>query len=141
MDLLKKLAKEVSVFGIVLVVFLGLFAYRTITFKDYKTISQTQLEEKLTKQEDFIVVLGDSSTADMNAFISVMQEFTTKNRDTDLFYVDSYGIKDFNTWVDDKLDISVTYPSTLIIEDGKLKAHKDGAIQYYYLKDFIANNK
>lgn len=141
MDLLKKLAKEVGVFGIVLVVFLGLFAYRTITFKDYKTISQSQLEEKLTKQEDFIVVLGDSSTADMNSFISIMQEFTTKNRDTDLFYVDSYGIKDFNTWVNEKLKISVKYPSTLIIEDGQLKAHKDGALQYYYLKDFITNNK
>ena len=141
MDLLKKFAKEVSVFGIVLVVFLGLFGYRTITFKGYKTINQTQLEEKLTKQDDFVVVLGDSSTTDMVSFMSVMETFTTKNRDTDLFYVDSYGIKDFNTWVDEKLEISVTYPSTLISEDGKVKAHKDGAVQYYYLKDFITNNK
>lgn len=141
MELLKKFAKELSVFGLVLVVFLGLFAYRTITFKGYKEISQTQLEEKVTAKEDFIVVVGDSSTSDMYSFTSIMEEFTTKNRDTDLFYVDSYGIEDFNTWLDETLNIAVTYPSTIIVEDGAVKASKDGALQYYYLKDFIANNK
>ena len=141
MELLKKFAKELSVFGLVLVIFLGLFAYRTITFKGYKEISQTQLEEKVTAKEDFIVVVGDSSTSDMYSFTSIMEEFTTKNRDTDLFYVDSYEIEDFNTWLDETLNIAVTYPSTIIVEDGAVKASKDGALQYYYLKDFITNNK
>ena len=140
MELLKKFAKELSVFGIIIVIFLGLFGYRTITFKDYKTINQTKLEEKLNAKEDFIVVLGDSSTQGMYSFDKVMKEYTTKNRDVPFFYVDSKGIKDFNKWVDEKLKVSVTYPSTLIIEDGTVKAKKDGALQYYYLKDFITGN-
>ena len=141
MELLKKFAKELSVFGIILVIFLGLFTYRTITFKDYKTISQSKLEQKITAKESFVVVLGDSSTSAMYSFDSVMKEFTTKNRDIDLYYVDSYGIKDFEKWVDEKLKVSVTYPSTIIVENGEVKANKDGALQYYYLKDFITNNK
>ena len=50
MEFIKKFAKEISVFGIVLVVFFGLFAYRQITFKDYKTISQKQLTSMVEKQ-------------------------------------------------------------------------------------------
>ena len=141
MELLKKFAKELSVFGIIIVVFLGLFTYRSITFKGYKTINQTKLEQKVTAKEDFIVVLGDSSTSAMYSFDSVMKEFTTKNRDIEIFYVDSNGIKDFDKWVDTTLKTSVTYPSTIIVEDGVVKAKKDGALQYYYLKDFITNNK
>lgn len=141
MELLKKFAKELSVFGIIIVVFLGLFTYRSITFKGYKTINQTKLEQKVTAKEDFIVVLGDSSTSAMYSFDSVMKEFTTKNRDIEIFYVDSNGIKDFDKWVDKTLKTSVTYPSTIIVEDGAVKAKKDGALQYYYLKDFITNNK
>ena len=54
---------------------------------------------------------------------------------------DSKGIKDFDKWVDTTLKTSVTYPSTIIVDDGAVKAKKDGALQYYYLKDFITNNK
>ena len=141
MELLKKFAKELSVFGIIIVVFLGLFTYRSITFKGYKTINQTKLEQKVAAKEDFIVVLGDSSTSSMYSFAEVMNEFTTKNRDIEIFYVDSKGIKDFDKWVDTTLKTSVTYPSTIIVDDGAVKAKKDGALQYYYLKDFITNNK
>ena len=141
MELLKKFAKELSVFGIIIVVFLGLFTYLSITFKGYKTINQTKLEQKVAAKEDFIVVLGDSSTSSMYSFAEVMNEFTTKNRDIEIFYVDSKGIKDFDKWVDTTLKTSVTYPSTIIVDDGAVKAKKDGALQYYYLKDFITNNK
>ena len=36
MNFIKKFAKEISVFGLVLLIFLGLFIYRQATFKDYK---------------------------------------------------------------------------------------------------------
>ena len=47
MEFIKKFAKEISVFGLVLVVFLGLFIYRQATFKDYKTIKQSHLTEMI----------------------------------------------------------------------------------------------
>ena len=40
MEFIKKFAREISVFGIVLVIFLALFTYRQITFKDFKTLKE-----------------------------------------------------------------------------------------------------
>ena len=61
MNFIKKFAKEISVFGLVLLIFLGLFIYRQATFKDYKTISESRLTQMIKDQEDFVVVLGDST--------------------------------------------------------------------------------
>ena len=41
----KKLWKEISIFGIVIVVFLGLFIYRKITHVEFTTITQNALVE------------------------------------------------------------------------------------------------
>ena len=54
MEFIKKFAKEISVFGIVLVVFLVLFAYRQITFKDYTTISESRLTQMVSDQKDLL---------------------------------------------------------------------------------------
>ena len=40
-DFIKKFAREISVFGLVLVVFLGLFIYRQATYATYTTLSST----------------------------------------------------------------------------------------------------
>ena len=40
MDFFKKIGKEVSVFGLVFVVFIALFAYRQATHVELSTISQ-----------------------------------------------------------------------------------------------------
>jgi hypothetical protein len=47
MDFFKKIGKEVSVFGLVFVVFIALFAYRQVTHVELSTISQDKLEEKI----------------------------------------------------------------------------------------------
>ena len=47
MDFFKKIGKEVSVFGLVFVVFIALFAYRQATHVELSTISQDKLEEKI----------------------------------------------------------------------------------------------
>ena len=61
MNFIKKFAKEISVFGLVLVIFLGLFIYRQATFKDYKTVSQNELTNIVKYKKVFVVVLGDST--------------------------------------------------------------------------------
>ena len=50
MNFIKKFAKEISVFGLVLLIFLGLFIYRQATFKDYKTISESRLTQMIKDQ-------------------------------------------------------------------------------------------
>lgn len=140
MEFIKKFAKEISVFGIVLVVFLGLFAYRQITFKDYKTISQKQLTSMVEKQEDFVVVVGNSTDTTVLSYQDIMTKYTTKNRSTPLYYLDTNNIENVDQYIEDTFDTNVTYPSTLIIKDGKMTAKKDGIMQYYSLYDFIKEN-
>ena len=140
MEFIKKFAKEISVFGIVLVVFFGLFAYRQITFKDYKTISQKQLTSMVEKQEDFVVVVGNSTDTTVLSYQDIMTKYTSKNRSTPLYYLDTNNIENVDQYIEDTFDTNVTYPSTLIIKDGKMTAKKDGIMQYYSLYDFIKEN-
>lgn len=140
MEFIKKFAKEISVFGIIIVIFLALFVYRQMTFKDYTTITDTKLTEMVKAKEDFVVVLGDSSNSTMVAYQDIMQQYTTKNRGTDLYYVDSSAYDKFDDYVQKTFNTNVTYPATLIIKDGKIANKKEGAMQYYSLYDFIKEN-
>ena len=47
MDFFKKIGKEVSVFGLVFVVFIALFAYRQATHVELSTISQEKSKIKI----------------------------------------------------------------------------------------------
>ena len=140
MEFIKKFAKEISVFGIVLVVFLVLFAFRQITFKDYTTISESRLTQMVSDQKDFVVVLGDSTDTTVMSYQDVMATYTTKNRDIPLYYVDSSEDWIFDIYVEKDLNIIVNYPATLVIKDGKVVVKKEGYLQYYSLYDFIKEN-
>lgn len=140
MEFIKKFAKEISVFGIVLVIFLALFTYRQITFKDYKTISESKLTEMVKNKEDFVVVLGNSSDTNVLGYQEIMTKYTTQNRDIPLYYVDSSQDDNFNSYVEKTFNTNVSYPATLVIKDGKIVAKKEGAMQYYSLYDFIKEN-
>lgn len=140
MEFIKKFAKEISVFGIVLVIFLALFTYRQLTFKDYKTIKESQLTEMIENKEDFVVVLGDSTNSTVLGYQDVMTKYTTQNRDIPLYYVDSSNNEKFDSYVEKTLNTNVSYPATIIIKDGKVAAKKEGAMQYYSLYDFIKEN-
>ena len=140
MEFIKKFAKEISVFGIVLVIFLALFTYRQITFKDYKTISESKLTEMVKNKENFVVVLGNSSDTNVLGYQEVMTKYTTQNRDISLYYVDSSQDDNFNSYVEKTFNTNVSYPATLVIKDGKIVAKKEGAMQYYSLYDFIKEN-
>ena len=140
MEFIKKFAKEISVFGLVLVVFLGLFIYRQATFKDYKTIKQSHLTEMIESKEDFVVVLGDSSNTTVAGYQTIMTQYTTKNRSTPFYYLDTKDIKNINEYVEKTLGESVYYPATFVIKKGEVIAKKEGSMQYYSLYDFIKEN-
>ena len=141
MDFLKKFFKEISVFGIVIVVFLGLFVYRQFTFKDFTTIDTTKLTQMVEQKEDFVVVLGDSQNPSMFQYQETMQKYTTKNRDEKLYFADTNNQKTVSKYMQDTFHLEVTFPTTIVVEDGKVKNHKEGALTYYALVDFIKENK
>lgn len=140
MKFIRKFAKEISVFGLVLVVFLGLFIYRQATFKDYKTINESKLTDMMNEKEDFVVVLGDSTNTTVASYQTVMTKYTTKNRSTPFYYLDLSEVKDAESYVEKTFNANVTYPATFVIKDGEVKAKKEGIMQYYSLYDFIKEN-
>lgn len=140
MEFIKKFAKEISVFGLVLIVFLGLFVYRQMTFKDYKTISESELTDMVNSKEDFVVVLGDSTDTTVASYQSIMTKYTTKNRSTPFYYLDTSKVEDAASYVEKTFKTNVTYPATFIIKDGEVVTKKEGIMQYYSLFDFIKEN-
>ena len=134
MEKLKKLGKEISIFGIVLVVFIGLFVYRKITHVEYTTITQSALVEKVKDKDSFVVVIGNNSDNTTLSYQQTMTTFVEKNRSKSLYYVDVSGDSDYTTWLEEKLDITDgTVPQTLVYEKGKVKTAKTGALSYYRL--------
>ena len=61
MEFFKKIWKEISVFGLVFVIFIALFAYRQVTHVELTTISKTKLVEKIKDKDSFVVVAGSDS--------------------------------------------------------------------------------
>ena len=126
MEKVKKLWKEISIFGIVLVVFIGLFEYTTTT--------QSALVEKVKDKDSFVVVIGNNSDNTTLSYQQTMTTFVEKNRSKSLYYVDVSGDSDYTTWLEEKLDITDgTVPQTLVYEKGKVKTAKTGALSYYRL--------
>ncbi len=140
MEFIKKFAKEISVFGLVIVIFLGLFVYRQITFKDYKTVNQKELTQMVEDKKDFVVVVGSSTESTVLGYQEVMTKYTTKNRSTPFYYLDSKDINNIEDYIQKTFDTSASYPVTLIINDGKVAAKREGALQYYSLYDFVKEN-
>ena len=112
MEKIKKFWKELSIFGIIIVVFLGLFVYRRITHVEFTTITQSALVEKVKDKDSFVVVIGNKP----------------------LYYVDISNDSTYNTWLEEKLDITdATVPQTIVYEDGKITTNTTGALSYYRL--------
>jgi len=91
-------------------------------------------------KEDFVVVLGDSTDSTMVSYQDIMTTYTTKNRSTPFYYLDTSEVDNIDSYVEKTFDTNVTYPATLIIKDGKMTAKKEGYNQYYSLYDFVKEN-
>lgn len=134
MEKIKKLWKEISIFGIVLVVFIGLIVYRKIVFVEYTTISQSELVEKVDDGDSFVVVIGNNSDTTTLSYQETMSKFVENHRSEKLYYVDISEDENYGNWLEEKLDITdSTIPQTIVFKDGKVKQSRTGAISYYRL--------
>lgn len=138
MKKLKKFWKEISVFGIIIVVFIGLYVYHNIFFNDYTTISQSQLVEKVKDDDSFVVVIGNNSDTTTQSYQQTMSQFLQEHLSKTLYYVDISEDTDYADWLEKKLDITdATVPQTIVYEDGKVKTSKSGALSYYRLSELF----
>lgn len=134
MEKIKKLWKEISIFGIVIVVFLGLFIYRKITHVEFTTITQNALVEKVKDKDSFVVVIGSNNDSSTLSYQDTMVTYLEKNRSETIYYVDVSNDTGYTTWLEENFDITDgTVPQTIVYKDGKISSHKKGAISYYRL--------
>ena len=80
MDKIKKLWKEISIFGIILVVFIGLIVYRKIVYVEYTTISQDKLVDKVEADDSFVVVIGNDDDTTTQSYQATMTQFVENHR-------------------------------------------------------------
>ena len=133
MGFLKKIWKEISVFGLVFVIFIALFAYRQATHVELTTISKTKLVEKIKAKDSFVVVAGsDSDNTTLN------YKDLKKNHSDHIYYVNLASEKDATSYIQKtfKTDDG-TVPSTFVIKNGKVKTQKSGALSYYRIAELF----
>ena len=131
MEKIKKLWKEISVFGIVVIVFIGLFAYNKIMYTDYSTISEAKLAEKIKDKDSFVVVVGSNSDNNTISYQTTMQTFVDKNRDESLYYVDLAENKDAAKFIKETFNTDVgTIPQTFVVKNGEVVAQRDEVLTY-----------
>ena len=138
MDFFKKIGKEVSVFGLVFVVFIALFAYRQATHVELSTISQDKLEEKIKDKDSFVVVVGSDKDNTTLNYKNVCLKYLEKNHSDKINYVNIAKENNATTNIQKtfKTDDG-TIPSTFVMKNGKVKVQKSGSLSYYRIAELF----
>ena len=139
MGFLKKIWKEISVFGLVFVIFIALFAYRQATHVELTTISKTKLVEKIKAKDSFVVVAGSDSDNTTLNYKDVCLKYLKKNHSDHIYYVNLASEKDATSYIQKtfKTDDG-TVPSTFVIKNGKVN------LEHYLiteLQNYLNNKK
>lgn len=138
MEFIKKIWKEISVFGIVFVVFIGLYAYRQATHVELVNLSTDKLEEKLDDKDSFVVVLGSDSDTTTTSYKEVCLKYMENNHGDTIYYVDLSEKKDATEYVQKTFDTNDgTVPTTIVVKDGKLDKQKSGSLSYYRIAELF----
>ncbi|MGN1182463.1 MAG: hypothetical protein ACI4SR_05595 [Faecalibacillus sp.] len=138
MNFIKKIAKEISVFGLVFVVFIALYAYRQVTHVEITTISQTKLEEKMKAKDSFIVVMGSDNDSTTLSYKETCLKYLEKNHSDTIYYVDLSNEDNPTTYIQKQLKTDDgSIPSTFVIKNGKVAKQKSGSLSYYRIAELF----
>lgn len=153
MEKIKKFAKEISVFGIVIIVVLALIVYKQFNPTNYTFINSQEAVSMFQSGEDFIVVFGtdtptttssSSSTEQSSDPANLTAEQTAhvrqyiKDHRQKVYYVDTDEIEDLSTYFSDNFQTSsISLPQTLFIKNGEIKLSKEGTIRYTEFGDLV----
>lgn len=138
MEFIKKIGKEISVFGLVFVVFIALFAYRQITHVEVTTISQDKLEEKIKAQDSFVVVMGSDDDSTSVSYKETCLNYLEKNHGDTIYYVNLADEKDATTYIQKTFQTDDgSIPSTFVMKKGKVSKQKSGSLSYYRIAELF----
>lgn len=139
MNLLRKFAKEISVFGLVLVIFIGLFVYRNLTHEDITAISENGVVSKIEDGDSFAVFVGDNSTTNVNGYISeVVEPFLQAHSGTTIYFVDTQDMDDATSWIKETFaTTNGSQPQYFVIKDGVVDRTYSGTVSYIRLNQLF----
>ena len=136
MEKIKKILKELSVFGIVLVCILGLYLYRLAVTADISAISYEKVISKIESGDSFVMFTGSSSSTNTTTYQTTVETYLKKNRSAKIYYVNLDDVDDADDFVKTYLGeygADLSNPHTYVFINGELTTTKDGALGYYTL--------
>ncbi len=136
MEKIKKMWKELSVFGIVIVCVIALFIYRLVVTADVSTISAAKLADKITSKDSFVVYTGTDEDANTVTYQKTVETYLKKHRGEKIYYLNLNKVDDAEAFVKEYLDeeaADTANTHTYVFIDGELTKTKDGALGYYTL--------
>lgn len=149
MEKIKKITKELRIYGIVLICVLGLFLYKQVNLNNYITISSAEAVEMLKSKKDFILVLGtskisnttDSTTSSDPGVLTkeqaTFQKAYIKKHRQKVYYLDTNNIENVSTFITTNFTNDTTIPQTLFIKDGEIVINKSGVIKYVEFSELV----
>lgn len=137
-NIINKLWKELSIFGLVIVLFFGLLAYHKIVYVTFETINDKQVNQMIKDKKSFNLVIGSDKDNTTLVYKQTMDTWIKKHRFSKLYYLDVTQIKDYEKYLSQTLKTdTVNLPQTLKFKDGKLIKQKNGNQTYYRLDEFM----
>lgn len=144
METIKKFGKELGVFGVVIVAFIGLFIYSRLVTAEFTTLTIAKAQAKFDKQDTFVLVTGDQTLSSTANYQEVMVEYLKDNRGEKLYYIDLASNDDAQTFAGKYLGettIDTQNPHTYYVKDGKVVKEKETSLGYYDFTEFMKSTK
>lgn len=142
MDKIKKLWKELSVFGVVLVCILGLYVYRLIVTVDIPSISSEKVVTMIEKDDSFVVYTGSSTATTTANYSTTVETYLKKNRSSKIYYLDINDMEDADAFVKEyfgEVGADTTNPHTYVFVNGELQESHNKALGYYDLDKLMTS--
>lgn len=136
MENFKKIMKDFTIFGIIIVCFLGLYVYRLAVKADVTTISESKLVQKIESDESFVVYTASLTSGYTAPHQEVVEEYLVKNRSEKIYFLDLDKVDDPDTFASTylgEISADLEYPTTYVFINGEIHKTKDGQIGYYDL--------
>ena len=136
MDKIKKIWKELSVFGVVLVCILGLYIYRLIVTVDIPTVSGVKVVSMIENDKSFVLYTGKESVANTSVYATTIETYLKKNRSDKIYYLDTEKLDEAEAFVKKYFGeegVDSTNPHTYVFINGDLTTKYTSALGYYDL--------
>lgn len=142
MEKIKKIWKELSVFGVVIVCIFGLYIYRLIVTVDVTTVSQDKVVSMIEKDDSFVIYTGTSDSVNTATYQQTVETYLKKNRSSKIYFLDVAHLEEADAFVKTYFNAEgadTSNPHTYVFINGELTTTQDGVLGYYTLDKLMSS--